>query len=444
MNETGFLFDEPSSPKTETEKEWIGPRHLTASQAAALSRLCDLAGLRGQPDRGGVALRNKPLLVGPSGSGKTALVRRLCDVENLPLLVVNAGSWIVHGASSGPHTLMVIQRFLEANAEGCLLIDEIDKCTPGTAGAFKSTWALGVFCEILAVSDSDNKLLTSGWRPENIRRLSQSYLVVGAGAWQAHVAANEDGGVSEDNGYVSRIIKDAGIPDEILLRFHPQILALTRPTAKDLALAVRRIRAELSLPALAPEEEMRLGQEAARSRYGMRWAEAYLSELLIKFPQLRKKKPVPTAAINETVSLTRNDFNQKLNGLIEQLDAMRKPAKELEVKLNLARMIATQSTVEQRKNFLEPGEISTFVQEICGLSSGLSFGLSATEKERLKRETQAQVHGGQVLRLLNSWLQDKAFSLKSCGALEASIELQVQLQRVLDTWKYLGKVQVMG
>jgi len=322
-------------------------------------------------------------------------------------------------------------------------VDEIDKCCPGAGGAFKSNWALSVFCEILAISDSDGKLLTSGWRPENIRRLNQSYLLVGAGAWQAHVVADEQSGTLGGDGYVNRIINDAGIPDEILLRFHPQILALTRPTAKDLALAVRRIRAELSLPALAPEEEIRLGQEAARSRYGMRWAEAYLSELLIKCPKLRTKKPAPASSASDAIIIRRSDFTQKLNSLLEQLDSMRKPAKELEVKLHLARMIATNSSEEQRKKFLEPAELSSIIQEIRGLNSGLAYGLSATEKDRLRRETQVQVHGGHLLRLLNTWLEDKAFALKSCGALEAAIQLEVQLRRVLETWKYLGGLEVV-
>jgi len=122
---------------------------------------------------------------------------------------------------------------------------------------------------------------------------------------------------------------------------------------------------------------------------------------------------------------------------------MRKPARELEVKLHLARMIATNSSEEQRKNFLEPAELASIIQEIRGLNSGLAYGLSATEKDRLKRETQVQVHGGQLLRLLSTWLQDKAFALKSCGALEAAIQLEVQLRRVLETWKYLGGLEVV-
>jgi hypothetical protein len=300
-----------------------------------------------------------------------------------------------------------------------------------------------VFCEILALCDAEGKLLTSGWRPENVRRLSQSHFVVGAGAWQTHVAANGKCDGAAENGYITRIVENAGIPDEIMLRFHPSIIAISPPTAKDLALAVRRIRADLSLPSLAAEEEARVGEEAARSKYGMRWAEAYLAELLIKFPQLHEKKVAATPSASAAFTINRSDFAQKLSSMLEQLDAMRRPAKELEVKLHLARMIATNTSEEQRKNFLEPRELGTIIEEIRGLHHGLAYGLSTSEKDRLKRETQAQVHGGQLLRLLDAWLQDKAFALKSCGALEAAIQMQVQLQRVLETWRYLGSVEVV-
>jgi hypothetical protein len=441
MNKTDFLFDEPSAPKPEAEKEWIGPRHLTASQAVALKRLADLARLRGQPDRGGVTLRNKPLIVGPSGSGKTALVRRLCDLEELPLLVVNAGGWLVHGCTSGPQTLSVIRRFVETNPEGCIFVDEIDKSVPGNS-TFSHSWPLGVFTEILSLCDADGKLLTSGWQPEHVRRLSQSHFVVGAGTWQIHVAPKKKNDNEKDDDYIKRIAEKSGICDEILLRFHPELIHISQPTAKDLAQAIRRIRADLCLSALNGAEETRLGQEAAQTDFGMRWAEAYLADLLIKNPQLQKKRPAASVTVRDTIAISGSVFTQKMCGMFEQLDAMRKPAKELEVKLHLARMIATNSSAEQRKNFLDPAELSSIIVEIRGLISGLAYGLSATEQVRLKREAQAQVHGHNLLRLLDTWLQEKAFSMKSCGALEAAIQLEVQLRRVLETWRYLADVEV--
>jgi hypothetical protein len=442
MNEPEFLFDEPSAPKTETEKEWIGPRHLTSSQAAALSRLSDLARLRGQPDRGGIALRNKPLIVGPSGCGKTALVRRLCDLEELPLLVVNSANWVPQGAaiSAGPQTLSLIRRFVQTHPIGCVMLDEADKCCPGKS-TFDSSWSLGVFSEILALCDADGKLQTSGWGEEQIGRLRE-YVVVGAGAWTRHVAKKGKGDGPGDEDYVNRIVEQAGIPDEILLRFHPQIIELKSPSAKDLALAVRRIRADLSLPALTGEEEARLGEQGALSRHGMRWAEAYLAELLIRSPQSRKKKPAAAKPAPQGTTISRQDANQKMGAMLELLDALRKPLKELQVKLNLARVIAVNSSEDQRKNFLSPSELSSLLAEIRGVFAGLACGLSATEDERLRRETQVNVHGHVLVRTLDQWFEDKALALKSCGALEPAVQVHVMVQRLLETWKFLSKVGV--
>jgi hypothetical protein len=437
MHETDFLFDEPSSPNVETEKESLGPRHLTGSQVAALNRLVDLARLRGQCDRGGVKLRNKPLIVGPSGCGKTAVVRRLCDVEELPLLVVAAGSWIVYGAKTTPHTLTVIKQFVADNPTCCVFLDEVDKCLPGR-DTFGQTWDLSIFTEIVSLLDSDSKLQNFGWQPKQIERLRQSHCLIGAGAWQAHVAGS-DGVISPDNGYVGRIVKNAGIPTEILRRFHPRITSISLPNTKDFAAAIRRVRADLSLPALPANEETQLAGEAVKTDYGMRWMEGYLAELLIQCPQLTSPKPKAEPA-RDVVSISREELARIMAGMVEQLDALRKPSKELEVKFNLARVIATNSSPEQRKNFLEPDELTSVIREIQGLCPGLAYGLSATEKERLRRQTQVQVHGGHLLRLLDTWLSDKAFSLKSCGALEAAIHLQVGLRRVLDIWQYLGRV----
>jgi SpoVK/Ycf46/Vps4 family AAA+-type ATPase len=440
MHESEFLFDEPSSPPiaAKDEKELLGPRHLSASQAAALRRLSDLAQLRGQEERAGVRVRHKPLIVGASGVGKTAVVRRLCDVEGLPLLVINAGSWNVHGAATGPHTLAVIRQFVETHPEGCVFVDELDKSCPGRQ-TFSSNWALGALTEVICFLDSDLKLQTSGWRPEHISRLRDAYFVVGAGAWQCHVKAEKE---ISGHGYIDRIRTDAGIPDEIILRFSPRLIAISGPTEKDLSTALRRIRSDLSLPSLATEVEQKLVSEAVASGYGMRWLEDYLTQLMIQHPQPRKKKQSAAKPDREKITITRQEFGQRLAAMLEQLDGVRKPAKELEVKLRLALVIAVQSTPDQRKNFLEPRELSSLIEEIQGLLPALAYGMSTTEQERTRREAQVHMHGRHLLSTLDDWFKAKPFAMKSCGLLDLAIQLHVSLRRVLDAWSYLGKVGV--
>jgi SpoVK/Ycf46/Vps4 family AAA+-type ATPase len=301
-----LILDEPSSCRSEPESEPTGPRHLTGSQAAALRQLSDLAALRGQPGRGGISLRNKPLLIGPSGSGKTAVVRRVCDLEKLPLLVVNAGSWIVRGALTAGSTLSTIVRFVRQHPEGCVLIDEIDKSCPSGATMFSQSWALSVFTEIISLLDCEGKLQTCGWDTADIRRLNQSYVIIGAGAWQAHsVAARKDSPEDGAGCYASKVVAEAGIPEEILYRFNARLIELTAPGRKDISMAINRVRSELALPALASVDQERLVENAARSNVGIRWIEQYLADLLIQNPRAREKIEAVPAKKSDRLKLSR-------------------------------------------------------------------------------------------------------------------------------------------
>ncbi len=238
-----------SIPGGQIEREPTGPRHLTKSQAAALSVLSELYQLQGQPERGGIVPRNKPLLVGPSGVGKTAVVRRLCDLEKADLLVVNAGSWIPFGASTHPHTLTVIRNFVAVRGRACLMIDEIDKACPHQGNAFAHSWSLGVFTEIVSLLDADLKLTTAGWSREHIDHFKRSNFVVGAGTWQKLTAKE-----GTDASGPAPAPKDYEIPEEILFRFNPALIRLRPPEPDDYAHAIRRIRESLELPALDSAE----------------------------------------------------------------------------------------------------------------------------------------------------------------------------------------------
>jgi hypothetical protein len=195
---------EPSLVDPEVRADPKGPRHLTESQAKAFLELSALAKLRGHGETyGGFVPRAKPLILGPSGAGKTALVTRLCDTEQWPLLVVNAGSWIVVAAKAEPYTLHVIRRFVRQHDKGCIFLDEIDKSIPSGEQALTSDWALSTTSEILALLDN-HRLLSSGWTQEDTSRL-RNFMIIGAGAWQRKVKA--DGTLA----HVKRMIDDSGI-----------------------------------------------------------------------------------------------------------------------------------------------------------------------------------------------------------------------------------------
>ncbi len=443
MKNTDMLFDEPSASQPEKEREWSGPRHLTSSQAKALNRLADLARLRGQPDRSGITLRNKPLLLGPSGSGKTALVRRLCDLEQLPLLIVNGGGWIPYGASNGPHTLTLIRRFVENNAGGGIIfVDEIDKSCPTGASTFNHSWALGVFSEILTLLDGDSKLSTAAWRQEHVQCLG-SFFIIGAGAWQSHASATRRNGAQREQGYADKVVEQAGIPEEILYRFNATLLEIGLPSRKDFAQAVRRVHTELGVPPLSAADEEKALDAAIRSNCGMRWVEEYLAELLIRVPQATAKPVKTKATASDKISITRTEFNQRMASALEAMESTRRSAKGLEVKLRLALQIARSTTPDLQKNFLDPEQIKGLIEALEKARSGLRYGTSVSQKQRLLRETEFQVHGTDLLSLLDNWFMNRAFAMKSCSLLDPALDLYASFERILFTWQHLAAVEVL-
>ena len=443
MKNSEFIFDEPSSPQeNQAEREWIGPRHLTGTQAAALGRLSSLAGLRGQSNPSGISYRNKPLLIGPSGSGKTAVVRRLCDLEQLQMLAVNGGGWIPFGAHNGPHTLSVVRRFVEGHAGGGIIfVDEIDKTCPFSGGTFHHSWSLGVFAEILTLLDGDSKLRTADWKPEHVQRLS-SFFIVGAGTWQSHASESRKNGQEATCGYGAKVIAQAGIPEEILFRFNASLVELGLPSRKDFSQAIRRLHRELEVPLLSSADEEKAIDNAVGSNCGMRWVEEYLAEMLIRMPRKAAKSGPPKEKKPEKISINRTAFNKRLDSALEVMESSQKTAKTLEVKLLLALQVALHAPAGSRKDFLDPKQLEELLSTLVKAGSGLHYGTSTSEEQRRLRETELHVHGGELLRLLDEWFETKAFAMKACGLLEPALDLYTSMVRIAKTWRFLATVEV--
>ncbi len=424
------------SPQVESE----GPRHLTSSQAAALRRLSDLASLQGIGEKAGIAVRNKPLLIGPSGSGKSAIARRLAMLEGLPLLTINAGTWIVYGAYTTPHTLTVIRRFIRDHPQSILLIDEIDKIVPA-AGAYSHHWSLSVFSEALGILDCDQKLAVSGWKDSDIQRLKSSCFVIGAGAWQLQAAAARAEG---NTGYADQVIENAGIPEEVLFRFNARLVEIRPPTAKDFRSGIRRLRNEMSLPALPQGDEETLINDAVESNRGMRWLEQYTADLLItNGPDREEQRPTEEAPEFKKgkLQITKAAYHEKLTAAMEIISTLMRTTFEATVKVRLAQAITTQTAAEDKK-FLPPEEFNPLVAALEAFAPALTIGTSISDAERFRRETELHVHGHHLLAILDPWLSDRPFALKTFGLLDLLITIHVSIRRVHAYWKYLSSVEV--
>jgi hypothetical protein len=425
-------------PDDSTETEPEGPRHLTSSQAAALRRLSNLASLQGVGEKAGILVRNKPLIIGPSGSGKSAIVCRLATLEGLPLLVINAGTWIVYGAYTNPHTVTVIRRFIRSHRRSILFIDEIDKIVGGEM-AFSHGWSLSVLAECIGILDSDKKLAVCGWKTSDVEHLRKSCFVIGAGAWQLHAAkARRERNVA----YADLVAENAGIPEEVLFRFNPGLIQILPPGEKDFRQSIRRIRAELSLPALSVAEETTLVTEAVESLRGMRWAEQYLADLLITNPREDEEVSEEESNLGEPkAQISRVEYQQRLDAGLKCMTELQRLVFELETKFRLAQQIVQQMSVDEKPPI--PAEkYQTLVTALSEFAPCLLYATTPSNAERHRKETEMHVHGWEVLGLLDPWLKDRAFALHTHGVLETAISVRVLITRLLSVWRYLASVEV--
>ena len=122
---------------------------------------------------GGYGLR-PPLIVAPSGSGKTRLIQWLADKLRVPLYTLDTSSWMLTGSRADKGTLKLLEEWHDTNAQGVILIDEIDK-----ADGQESGWWRNVNMELMAFIDG--RLL---WSAALLKKLRTQFLIIGAGAFQ--------------------------------------------------------------------------------------------------------------------------------------------------------------------------------------------------------------------------------------------------------------------
>ncbi|MEI9998790.1 MAG: AAA family ATPase [Verrucomicrobiota bacterium] len=412
-----------STPGGQIDREPTGPRHLTKSQAAALAVLFELYQLQGQPERGGVVPRNKPLLVGPSGVGKTAVVRRLCDLEKADLLVVNAGSWIPFGASTHPHTLTVIRNFVAARERACLMIDEIDKACPHQGNAFAHSWSLGVFTEIVSLLDADLKLTTAGWNREQIDHFKRSIFMVGAGTWQkltAKEGADVSGIAPEPETYE--------IPEEILFRFNPALIRLRPPERDDYVHAIRRVRESLELPVLDSTEMKRLVESAVGSRIGMRWIEHYLTQLLMQHPGRRTPVDSKPVKKSDRLQLSTRELEQKMAHLNAELEAAQEPVYRLAVELRCC--LEQPPLLCEGIEPLPVADMKLMVSHLDLLRDGLQFGTRVNLSDMRAMEKILLESTARVIARVRKWIAVHPLALKHWNLLDRVVDVEVRAWRI--------------
>jgi hypothetical protein len=429
---------EPSLVDPEVRADPKGPRHLTESQAKAFLELSALAKLRGHGETyGGFVPRAKPLILGPSGAGKTALVTRLCDTEQWPLLVVNAGSWIVVAAKAEPYTLHVIRRFVRQHDKGCIFLDEIDKSIPSGEQALTSDWALSTTSEILALLDN-HRLLSSGWTQEDTSRL-RNFMIIGAGAWQRKVKA--DGTAA----HAKRMVEDPGIPQEITLRFNSRLLVVETPNRKDFAKALERVHQDLGLCQPSDDEIKGLVDAALEARCGLRWVEQYVSDLLALHPQLRRK-PEPVAAPKKEVRVIAAwEKREEVANLYRLLESAEPSIAYLQARMALINERLKAASPE-KDTLLDFGEkaagFSKWDQNFADLLVGLHLRYNRSAQEQKEREDKIWMDGQKVWECCQMLMQKQSDLLAREQMLALVVNVSVRISRILSALSYIGTVEL--
>jgi SpoVK/Ycf46/Vps4 family AAA+-type ATPase len=282
-----FLPDEPT--KKPACLDW----HATPSQIRGLGRLNDLADVfvrLGPEPKAGYCPLTKSLIIGESGAGKSRLAYEFAKSRDWPFLSIDCGSWIPQGATAKPSTLQVVRDYLRksAGAFSVLYLDEACKLLP-VGSENNSSWTLVCWSEFLALADADSRLNSHEFTASDIRLLRGACYLIAGGAFTSALkefrAGEKRGGLgfgtstasSSPVTHSSKIREQ--LPEEISSRFHPTHIVLERPRRQDYALAIERIHTELKVSRTRPIKE--LLDEAEVCPGGMRWVEAYLTEVLV-------------------------------------------------------------------------------------------------------------------------------------------------------------------
>jgi hypothetical protein len=247
---------------------------LTRAQAAAMPELRHHWRMRRQnPIVCGISPRPFPLIAAASGAGKTFLIAHFAKIEDVPLLKMDASSWIVSGATNRPYSLEIVSKFVGEHSEGIIAIDEVDKAENDSG----SSWTRHVRGEIYSLLD-ERPSESSGWDPKSTPKL-RDFLIVGLGTWQALHRPRPSLGFGETRvEQVDLFRANSSIPEELLYRFNSRVIHLPPAEAPEFALRIAAIHREIGVP--APPNLAQLACAAVESGLQNRWLETYLSDVL--------------------------------------------------------------------------------------------------------------------------------------------------------------------
>jgi len=254
-------------------------------------------------------------IAGPTGTGKSHMVTALGRELSLPVFAITATSWIPFGASQrGARTTWIdLVEFCRSHTKGIIFLDEVDKLMGW------SPWMQFIRTEAFALLDSrvpDTVTLSGsdcdGDDPDELKgrvetariRLTDSFLILGAGAFQAiwQGKATSPIGFGSKGPPPSAPLEKAElgnvIPPEIINRFASPILVLHPLQSGDYRSILAKVVSQLDAPLKGLVSQIGESSipDAVKNGTGCRWIEEVVLRALMDMP--KEDSPEPTVDID--------------------------------------------------------------------------------------------------------------------------------------------------
>jgi len=270
--------------------------------------------------QGDLHARTHTLICAPSGSGKSHLMRKLGELLNVPVLLLNVSTWQPQGSHGDNYTWGQIVLFLRRTYQGVIVLDELDKLEGN------SDWLGFVRLEIhdlldgvipMSVeiknpsSDADDWFESNqdeddhqslNYRVELEEKLRTGVFLVGGGAWQSLWQAEKVDqktigflpsvpNVKQDRKVDHKKLQTSIAP-ELLRRFRHEVLVMEPMNESEYLQILPGFLKSISRDLRKDFRKLAESQisEAVKSNLGMRFFEEILTQALVK-NECRKLRP---------------------------------------------------------------------------------------------------------------------------------------------------------
>ncbi len=132
------------------------------------------------------------LLIGPSGSGKTYIIKKICEILNLPIIIFDASKLTMRGYIGDKvedvlRMLYLKAKSLEKMQKGVIFFDEIDKLAQDPKGDLLDVSKIGPQQDLLKFIEGDDyEFNATGERLErkDLKFNTSSLLIIAGGAFE--------------------------------------------------------------------------------------------------------------------------------------------------------------------------------------------------------------------------------------------------------------------